>query len=104
MSKKDTKNTIKNATPGDEVIDENPDLQKMVEPDTDLKNWLVEYVGEKIQPKNDEVTLEMIIEIVAREFPEFLLPVAEENFIRGYQQAMLDVEESEKALKKTVNQ
>ena len=48
MSKKDTKNTIKNATPGDEVIDENPDLQKMVEPDTDLKNWLVEYFGEKI--------------------------------------------------------
>ena len=31
---------------------------------------------------------------MATEFPEFLLPLAEENFIRGYQQAMLDIEDS----------
>lgn len=103
MSKKDTINAIEGAQVGNEIIDENPDLQKMVNPDTEIKNWLVEYVGEKIQPKNNEVTLEMIIEVVASEFPEFLLPVAEENFIRGYQQAMIDVEESEKALNKAVN-
>ena len=28
---------------------------------------------------------------MAEEFPEFLMPIAEENFIRGYQQAMIDV-------------
>ena len=34
----------------------------------------------------------MIIEVMAKEFPEFLLVVAEENFIRGYQQALADVD------------
>ena len=79
---------------------ENPDLLKPVTPDTEVKNWLVEYVGEKISPENDEVTVEMVIKIVAEEFPEFLLPIAEENFIRGYQQAMHDVSEGEKLMKK----
>ena len=34
----------------------------------------------------------MIVETVAKEFPEFLLSVAEENWVRGYQQALDDVE------------
>ena len=38
----------------------------------------------------------MIVQVVAEDFPEFLLAVAEENWIRGYQQAILDVEEGEK--------
>jgi len=83
---------------------ENPDVQKLVEPNTEVKNWLVEYVGEKLQPENNEVTLEMVIEVIAKEFPEFLLPIAEENFIRGYQQALDDVDEGrrlyEEAMKK----
>ena len=74
-----------------DFLNESPELQQAVEPDTDLKNWLVEYVGETLNPENNEVTLEMIIEVIAREFPEFLLPIAEENFIRGYQQAMDDI-------------
>ena len=37
----------------------------------------------------------MIIEVMAKEFPEFLLPIAEENFIRGYRQAMTDVKYSD---------
>jgi len=73
-------------------VEEKPDILKMVEPDTEIKNWLVEYVGDKLEPTNKEVTVEMIIKVMAEEFPEFLLPIAEENFIRGYQQAMLDVE------------
>jgi|TARA_R100000008_G_scaffold86882_1_gene82402 hypothetical protein len=81
-------------------VNENPDLLKPVEPDTEVKNWLVEYVGEKLSPKDDEVTVEMIIKVVAEEFPEFLLPIAEENFIRGYQQAMNDVDEGEKLMRK----
>tara|TARA_R110000824_G_scaffold41357_11_gene123124 strand:+ start:1014 stop:1358 length:345 start_codon:yes stop_codon:yes gene_type:complete len=72
--------------------DNQPDIQKTVEPDTEIKNWLIEYVGEKLAPKNNEVTLEMVIEVVATEFPEFLLPIAEENFIRGYTQALEDVD------------
>tara|TARA_R110000824_G_scaffold170118_3_gene347398 strand:+ start:3042 stop:3323 length:282 start_codon:yes stop_codon:yes gene_type:complete len=76
--------------------DENPDLLKKVEGDTELKKWLVSYVGEKTEPENGEVNVEMIIKTIAAEFPEFLLAVAEENFIRGYQQALADVEEGEK--------
>jgi hypothetical protein len=34
----------------------------------------------------------MIVHAMADEFPEFLLAVAEENFIRGYQQALYDVD------------
>jgi len=75
------------------LIDENPDLLKLVEPDTEIKNWLVEYIGNKLNPENNEVTIEMVIKTMAKEFPEFLLPVAEENFIRGYKQALEDVEE-----------
>ena len=38
----------------------------------------------------------MIVEVVSREFPEFLLAVAEENWIRGYHQALNDVDEGAK--------
>ena len=75
------------------LIDENPDLLKLVEPDTEIKNLLVEYIGKKLNPENNEVTIEMVSKTMAKEFPEFLLPVAEENFIRGYKQALEDVEE-----------
>ena len=74
------------------VDNENPDLLKPVETENEMKKWLVNYVGEKLQPENDEVNVEMIIEVMAKEFPEFLLVIAEENFIRGYQQGLADVE------------
>ena len=74
------------------IEDENPDLLKKVEPVNEMKKWLVNYVGDKLQPENDEVNVEMIIEVMAEEFPEFLMPLAEENFIRGYRQAMVDVD------------
>ena len=53
-------------------------------------------VGEKKNPENGEVTTEMVVEIMMKEFPEFLAVVAEENWIRGYKQAIADVEEGEK--------
>jgi len=75
---------------------ENPVLTQEVQPDTPLKEWLVEYVGEKKSPKNGEVVTEMVVEVMMQEFPEFLAVVAEENWIRGYKQAIADVEEGEK--------
>jgi len=74
------------------VENENPDLLEVVQPENEMKKWLVNYVGEKLNPKNDEVNVEMIIEVMATEFPEFLMPIAEENFIRGYRQALSDVD------------
>ena len=69
---------------------ENPDLLNPIKPENEMKKWLVNYVGEKTQPENDEVNVEMIIQVMAQEFPEFLLVLAEENFIRGYQQGLAD--------------
>ena len=77
---------------------ENPEVLQPVEKTNELKEWLVNYVGGKHNPENGEVNVEMIIKTLADEFPEFLLPIAEENFIRGYQQAIMDVEESEKSI------
>lgn len=74
-------------------FENNPTLKKVVEPENDLKNFLVEYTGEKLDPKDQYVTVEMIVEVIASEFPEFILVIAEENWIRGYQQAIQDVEE-----------
>ena len=84
----------------------NPDLIKKVEKDTPLKEWLVEYTGRKFQADaarfkvetgkefewDGNVTVEMIVETMMNDFPEFLLAVAEENFIRGYRQAFADME------------
>ena len=71
----------------------NPDLAKQVVPtESELKEIIVNYVGEKTNPEKDEVTVENIINIFAEQFPEFLLVVAEENWINGYTQALTDVE------------
>ena len=67
-------------------------LKEIVEPDNDLKNMLVEYVGNALNPEDQNVTVEMIIEVMAKEFPEFVLALAEENWVRGYQQGLEDVE------------
>jgi hypothetical protein len=68
----------------------NPTLRKVVFPETPLKHALVDYAGEKNKPENGEVTLEMIINTLAEDFPELILTIAEENFFRGYEQAFND--------------
>jgi len=88
----------------------NTTLKEKVEKNTPIKEWLVSHVGtefaagvERVNSEKPEeplewdgsVTVEMIIEMMAKEFPEFLMAVAEENFIRGYTQAMVDVYEPE---------
>jgi len=79
---------------------ENPTLKEAVQKDTELKSWLVNYVGNKINPQDGNVTVEMIVDVIAKEFPEFLMVVAEENFIRGYEQAALDFEQDDSKGKK----
>ena len=74
------------------VDTENPELLQAIKPENEMKKWLVNYVGDKLNPENDEVNVEMIIEVMAEEFPEFLMPLAEENFIRGYRQGLADSE------------
>ena len=68
----------------------NPTLEQLIGRDSDLKTMLVNYVGEKLD--NEEVTVQMIVEVLSDQFPEFVLAVAEENWIRGYHQALEDVD------------
>ena len=64
----------------------------IVEKDNPMKTWLSDYVGEKLKPESGEITVEMIVEAMSQEFPDFLLAVAQENWVRGYQQALYDVD------------
>ncbi len=74
---------------------ENIDLNEAVSSETGLKELVVNYIGERLA-RSEEVTVDMAVEVFAAEFPEFLLAVAEENFLRGYEQALADVETMEK--------
>jgi hypothetical protein len=76
--------------------------QQSVEKENELKTFLIEYVGTKEKPENDEVTVEMIVNTMAQDFPEFVLTVAEENWVRGYQQAMVDIEVGERLIEQEV--
>ncbi len=69
---------------------ENSILQKVVSVDGELKSLIVEYVGERLNPENNEVNLEMVISTIAEEFPEVLLAIAEENFLKGYELGLND--------------
>lgn len=67
-------------------------INEEVKQENPMKNWLVQYVGEKFKPEDGKVTVAMIVEAMAQEFPDFVLALAEENWIRGYQQALYDVD------------
>jgi hypothetical protein len=85
---------------------ENSTLKQEVKPSSPMKSWLVDYVGENFKSEiaraeaetmktlewDGTVTVEMIVELMTKEFPDFVMAVAEENFIRGYRQAMGDVQ------------
>ena len=66
-------------------------LETKIEKTTPLKEYIVDYVGEKLNPEDTGVTVEMIINVLADDFPEIVFAMAEENFMRGYQQGLEDV-------------
>jgi len=73
----------------------NPLLGLVVQPESKLKEYLIEYVGTKFD--NESVTVNMIAETLAEEFPEFTMAFAEENFLRGYQLGLDDATRIPKA-------
>jgi len=72
----------------------NPDLERYIETTSGLRDLVVNYIGNRLAAPED-VTVDMAVEVFAAEFPEFLMAVAEENFLRGYEQALIDVENIE---------
>lgn len=79
----------------EEEAHHNPLLGLVVQPESELKEYLVEYVGTKFD--NESVTVNMIAETLAEEFPEFTMAFAEENFLRGYQLGLDDATRIPKA-------
>tara|TARA_B100000242_G_C42921726_1_gene427375 strand:+ start:519 stop:806 length:288 start_codon:yes stop_codon:yes gene_type:complete len=71
-------------------------LNNTVDNDNELKEYIINYVGNKLDPKDEQVTIGMIIDVLADDFPQLVLCLSEENWVRGYQQALSDVEEGEK--------
>tara|TARA_R110002020_G_scaffold240411_5_gene453365 strand:+ start:13659 stop:13925 length:267 start_codon:yes stop_codon:yes gene_type:complete len=65
---------------------------QVVNKESPMKEWLIDYVGEQHNPDNDEVTVGMIVETMVKEFPDFVFALAEENFLRGYEQAFTDMQ------------
>jgi hypothetical protein len=84
-----SKNTIEK-TITEEQLRQSSFLSMTVEKDSELKKYLVEYVGKKLN--NENVTVDMLTEVLAVEFPEFVFSLAEENFLRGYQLGLEDAE------------
>jgi len=76
------------------------DTEAEVKNDTPLKELIVNFVGNKLNPENDEVTIDHIAEVFSQEFPEFLLTLAEENWVNGYTQALNDADFVKKEMKK----
>lgn len=70
-------------------------LNQIVVSDSGLRELIVNYIGNKLNPENDEVTLEMTIGVLAEEFPEIVLAIAEENFLRGYSVGLDDISASD---------
>ena len=60
---------------------ENPMAQVAVRKETPLKEMLVNYVGNRFSTEEDDgeyfVSVQMVAETLAEEFPEFLLVMAE---------------------------
>ena len=77
-------------------FDRSEQLDKKVDSDDNpLKEFIVNYVGVK-RELEETVTVEDIVMVFAEEFPEFLLALAEENFFRGYKQALKDLDDYNK--------
>ena len=83
-------------------IHTNPMIGMPVVANSDLKSYLVKYVGEKLDI--EDVTVNMIAEVLATDFPEFTYAFAEENFLRGYQTGLNDAENLLKGKIQTTNE
>ena len=74
--------------------DTNNGANVVIAAENPLKQMLLEYVGNKYATEEHEgdfeVTVQMIVDTLAHEFPEFVMIMAEENWVRGYQQGIDD--------------
>ena len=73
------------------TTEEKNSLEENITGQTGLQQLVVNYIGNRLDAPQ-QITVDMAVQVFAAEFPEFLMAVAEENFLRGYEQALVDVE------------
>ncbi len=56
-----------------------------------FQELFLEYVGTKLKLESPEITVEMVLEVLTAEFPDVVMALASENFLRGYAQATDDI-------------
>jgi len=67
-------------------------LDKVIEVRNELQEDLVRHAGSRINQQEDQVTIGQVIGVLASEFPELVITIAEENWIRGYKQGLEDAQ------------
>ena len=67
-------------------------LNNEVKKDNDLKEYIINYVGQREDPDDEKVTVSMVVDALAEDFPELVLCISEENWVRGYHQALTDAQ------------
>ena len=69
---------------------------KKIDESDPVVNFVNQIEEQEKMEWDGSVTVEMIVESMSLEFPEFVMALAEENFIRGYEQAIQDTLEGYK--------
>jgi hypothetical protein len=63
----------------------------VLEGQSTVKDFFVQYVSHAASIETEKVTVETCLNVLAAEFPEVMMPLAEGNFMFGYQTAMNDM-------------
>ena len=63
--------------------------------DSELRKMIMEYVLSRYTYEDELVTEEMILEVLIEEIPDIIFILSEENFFRGYEQALIDLKSVE---------
>jgi|TARA_Y100000310_G_scaffold267837_2_gene280087 hypothetical protein len=58
------------------------------ETSSDLKTMIVDYTGYKLKPENHEITVDMVVQVLAEDFPEIVFAIAEENYLKGFEEGL----------------
>ena len=66
-------------------------MEVIVEKNEQIKSFIVDYAVKKLG--TETVSLSDIVFIVAEEFPELVFVVAQENYLKGYQDCLASADE-----------
>lgn len=83
-----------------EILEESQkDLNVVVEKENSLKELILDHVGTSLgMEENSDITVDMCVKVLAKDFPELMIPIVEQNFLLGYKQGLADSRSLESAV------